>query len=225
MSRLSNSLTVLAGKVKDHLIAAAAAEHAAIIAAMEAGHALIEAKAACKHSEWLPFLREAGAPERKAQRYMRLARTGLISDTVSDLGGIKATLEWAEGLKLPSDGEYLMASVSEDLRGFAWRDEQGYGVTALDLQSGSRSSLRRTIIAERAVFPILYALLDNRHAEMLFQIKERFNDDFHRLLTGEYCFKCESKMESLGEVPITIYWPLRRNESRECVQTFLSKAV
>lgn len=218
MPRLSNRLSVLAGEVKDHLIAAAAAEHAAIAAVMEAGHALIEAKAACKHSEWLPFLKEAGAPERTAQRYMRLARTGLKSDTVSDLGGVKATIEWAEGLKLPSDGEYLMALVSEDLRGFVWRVGQGYSVTVLDLQTGDTLSVGKAIFVERAVFPILYALLDNRHAEMRFQIKKRFCDDFHSLLTGEYRAKCDS---NLTEESITIHWPFRPGERLQPMQTFL----
>jgi hypothetical protein len=55
---------------------------------------LIEAKADCRHGEWLPFLNRAGVPERKAQRLMTLARSEMKSDAVSDLGGIKPALEF-----------------------------------------------------------------------------------------------------------------------------------
>jgi hypothetical protein len=75
-----------------------AAEKSAIDKAIEAGRLLCEAKATCCHGKWLPFLERSGVPERKAQRYMKLARSGLKSDTVSDLGGIKAALAWLESV-------------------------------------------------------------------------------------------------------------------------------
>ena len=46
----------------------------------------MEAKAACGHGEWLPWLAAAGVPERTAQRMMKLSAAGFESDTVSDLG-------------------------------------------------------------------------------------------------------------------------------------------
>jgi hypothetical protein len=82
----SNSLTVLADRIRDAIGASFAAEKTAIEKAIEAGHLLHEAKDVCQHGEWLPFLHRAGMPERKAQRYMKLARSGLKPDTVSDLG-------------------------------------------------------------------------------------------------------------------------------------------
>ena len=63
---------------------------------IEAGHALIEAKALVKHGEWLPFLKEhCDLPERTAQLYMKIARTGLESATVADIGlRAAAKVEW-----------------------------------------------------------------------------------------------------------------------------------
>ena len=66
----------------------------AIQAYLDCGAALIEAKAACGHGAWLPWLEGAGIPERTAQRMMKLAGEGFESDTVTDLGGIRAALEW-----------------------------------------------------------------------------------------------------------------------------------
>src|SRR5258708_1862419 len=109
---LSNSLTVLADQIKDAITASATAEKTAIEKALEAGHLLHEAKCACHYGEWLPFLQRAGMPERKAQRYMKLAKSGLKSDTVSDLGGIKASLKWVEGLRLPGPNELLLVSLN-----------------------------------------------------------------------------------------------------------------
>jgi len=55
--------------------------------ALEAGHALLEAKSLVKHGEWLPWLKEhCGLPERTAQLYMKLAKQGLDETVVAALG-------------------------------------------------------------------------------------------------------------------------------------------
>lgn len=55
--------------------------------AIEAGNRLIEAKSLVQHGEWEAWLREhAAISPRTAQRYMRMARSGLKSDTLADLG-------------------------------------------------------------------------------------------------------------------------------------------
>jgi hypothetical protein len=83
----SNRLPVLAAEIRRahadvQEAAKTAAEHA-----IRAGHALIEAKKLVKHGEWLPWLREHCAlPERTAQLYMRIAKSGLESATDADLG-------------------------------------------------------------------------------------------------------------------------------------------
>lgn len=88
----SNRLPILAAEIrKAHADVQEAAKTAAE-RAIEAGHALIEAKELLKHGEWLPWLREhCELPERTAQAYMRLARSGIKSATVADLG-LKAAL-------------------------------------------------------------------------------------------------------------------------------------
>ncbi len=82
-----NQLPVLAAEIrKAHADVQDAAKTAAE-RAIEAGHALIEAKALVRHGEWLPWLREHCAlPERTAQVYMKIAGLGLKSATVAVLG-------------------------------------------------------------------------------------------------------------------------------------------
>lgn len=173
----SNSLTVLADRIKDVIGASVAAEKTAIEKALEAGHLLDEARVACNHGDWLPFLHRAGMPERKAQRYMRLAKSGLKSDTVSDLGGIKAALKWAEGLRLPGPNELLLVS----LNGFTsvserwaavWHDGVGHKFASFNPESGWFDELTRPLISPAYVLPAVFASLDNRHSEMSFRIVE-----------------------------------------------------
>ena len=91
---MSNRLPVLAEDIRRAHDAAQTAATLAAGKAIEAGHALAEAKGLIGHGGWLPFLADAGVPERTAQRYMTLARSGLKSDIVSDLGGITAALRF-----------------------------------------------------------------------------------------------------------------------------------
>lgn len=94
MSRHGNNrLAVLAAEiVRADLLFRRATEEAAQ-AAIDAGNALIEAKSLLKHGEWLPWL-AANVPmsQRSVSRYMRIARSGMKSDTVANLG-IRATDE------------------------------------------------------------------------------------------------------------------------------------
>src|SRR5437868_7881990 len=113
MVKLSNSLADLAERVNIALQDSSTAETLAIDKVIEAGNLLVEAKANCRHGDWLPFLQRAAVPERQAQRYMRLAKSGLELRHVSDLGGIKAALRWTEGLRLPDAGEYLFVSLDD----------------------------------------------------------------------------------------------------------------
>lgn len=95
MSALSsNALSDKAETIRGLMAASQAAHLDSIEKALAAGHELVAAKVECRHGEWLPFLERAGVHERKAQRLMTLARSGLKADTVSDLGGIKATLDF-----------------------------------------------------------------------------------------------------------------------------------
>ena len=66
----------------------------AVIAYLEGGQALFQARELARHGEWLPLLAEFGIPERQARRMMQLAREfGANADAVLELGGIRAALE------------------------------------------------------------------------------------------------------------------------------------
>jgi hypothetical protein len=94
---------------------------------IDAGHKLIAAKAALAHGPWLPFLCRVGIHERKARRFMRLAASGLKSDSVSDLGRMKAALMWLPlryeflKLQLPAIGRVLVGISGND-RAWIWAD-------------------------------------------------------------------------------------------------------
>jgi hypothetical protein len=85
--RLSNRLPTLAAEIRRAHADVYEAATVAAQRAIDAGHALIEAKGLVQHGEWLPWLREHCAlAERSAQLYMKIARSGLESATVADLG-------------------------------------------------------------------------------------------------------------------------------------------
>lgn len=92
MSGLTNAQADEAEQIKSLMAESEAAHRISVDKALEAGLRLIEAKSACAHGTWLPFLKRVGVQERKAQRLMKLAQSGLKSDTVTDLGGIKGAL-------------------------------------------------------------------------------------------------------------------------------------
>lgn len=113
MTELSNSLADLAERVKQAAEASALAERTTIEKAIEAGELLCQANDEAKHGEWLPFLARAGVPERKAQRFMQLARSGLKSDTCRDLGGIKGALAFIAKRKAAVEMLSSLAEVHE----------------------------------------------------------------------------------------------------------------
>ena len=90
---MSNRLAHLQGVATAEYQRHQRASAEAIQAYLDCGAALVEAKAACGHGDWLPWLATAGVPERTAQRMMKLAAAGLKSDTVTYFGGIAATID------------------------------------------------------------------------------------------------------------------------------------
>ncbi len=96
---------------------------------LEAGRLLIEAKAECTHGDWLPFLEMTGVHERQARRLMQLARSGLKSDTVSDLGGVTAALEYL--------AEKKQSEPEDDI--WKWAEDRASGpISVLDLEMERR---------------------------------------------------------------------------------------
>jgi hypothetical protein len=83
----SNRLPVLAAQICEAHAGVRAAATTAAERAIEAGHALLEAKALVAHGQWLPWLKQyCRLPERTAQFYMKIAKLGLKPATVADIG-------------------------------------------------------------------------------------------------------------------------------------------
>lgn len=136
MSRLkSNSLSTAAESIRMLIIESEALALESIDKSIDAGRLLVLAKEECGHGQWLPFLERAEVPERKAQRLMQLARSGLKSDTVSDLGGLKAALEFLAQRRLPGLGQSLTVTCHSD-EGNPFRSELAAFVWPSDRHAG-----------------------------------------------------------------------------------------
>lgn len=97
----SNRLPLLAEEIRQAHAGVKEAAQTAAERAIEAGHALIEAKGLVKHGEWLPWLKQhCRISERTAQLYMKIVRLGLKSETVADLG-VKAASKVVSVIKDP----------------------------------------------------------------------------------------------------------------------------
>lgn len=84
MQTLSNRLAELADQ-------AAGSYRRSVEEWMATAETLREARELCEHGEWIPFLDRAGIHQRTARNMVRLAR--FKSETVTDLGGVRETLE------------------------------------------------------------------------------------------------------------------------------------
>jgi hypothetical protein len=83
----NNRLPVLAAEIRSAHEGVEIAARTAAERAVAAGKALIEAKALLPHGAWLPWLREhCRIPERSVQFYMRIAKLGLESATIAEIG-------------------------------------------------------------------------------------------------------------------------------------------
>ena len=113
---MSNRLPHLEDAARSAHTAIGTHEKAAAEKALQAGAALIEAKPLVKHGQWKSWLAGTGIPERSAQRYMALARGGLKSAIVADLGLAEAARLAGLGYRLwPGDDRIHHAEgVEED---------------------------------------------------------------------------------------------------------------
>lgn len=185
---LSNVLSDLAERIRQSDEVTRSYERMAAAGAIASGEMLLQAKDACRHGEWLPFLARAGMPERKAQRLMQIAHSGLKPDTVSDLG-IRATLELIAKRRFPEPGFMLMVSpgpcaltnpkaMSERLAANIFESEQHpdhFDMVTLDLRAGDYEAshvLRRPVHrdAEWAVFRHLDEILQTEPSELLYEV-------------------------------------------------------
>jgi hypothetical protein len=83
---MNNRLPHLKAVVHEAHAAVGRHERAAAERALEAGAALIEARAIVGHGGWSSWLAESAIPQRSAQRYMALARGGPEPASVANLG-------------------------------------------------------------------------------------------------------------------------------------------
>lgn len=113
---MSNRLPHLKDSARAAHNAVGAHEKAAAARALEAGAALVEAKALIRHGAWKSWLSGTGIPERSAQRYMALTRGGLESAIVADMGVAEASRLAGLGYRFwPGDDRVLHAEgVEED---------------------------------------------------------------------------------------------------------------
>ncbi|MGR3804813.1 DUF3102 domain-containing protein [Marinibacterium profundimaris] len=127
---MSNRLPAIAADLADLHSEIQTHNVAAAEKAIAAGRLLTEAKALAGHGTWLPFLAEAGIPDRTAQNYMRLWRSGLNAPLVADLGGIRAALSFLAKWRMPGLEEALYISIGDKRPvdcatvnfAFVWRD-------------------------------------------------------------------------------------------------------
>mgnify|MGYP006285361379 CR=1 FL=1 len=85
--------------------------------AIDAGRLLVEAKKLVGHGGWLPWLKEhVGMSERTARRYMQLAKAGLKTAIVADLGVVGAIDLAADitSIPLPEPGEVIQGVDKDD---------------------------------------------------------------------------------------------------------------
>ena len=112
---MSNQLPHLEQAARAAHTAIGAHEKAAAEKALQAGAALVEAKSLVKHGQWKIWLAGTGIPERSAQRYMALARGGLKSAIVADLGLAEAARLAGLGHRLwPEDDQVHHAEGVEE---------------------------------------------------------------------------------------------------------------
>lgn len=118
---MSNRLPIIVDEIKRAHDDARTAARFSAERAMEAGRLLIEAKASVGHGEWLPWLRvNVQMSERTARGYMTLAKSGLKSATVADLG-LRASLARVARRKGPAfdlrAGTWLWLEAGERVQG------------------------------------------------------------------------------------------------------------
>jgi|GEM_PF-3428090 len=150
MSAGSNRLTVLAADIKAAHLEIQASAEAMAERALLAGNALIEAKGIVRHGEWSRWLQDHCAlSERSAQRYMQMARAGLKSATVADLGIRGAAASIAR-----------RSSAAGDPSSVAWADEFAIMLLAMLADYASQPTPQRRRATRLAVLDTMVVGVD-----------------------------------------------------------------
>lgn len=114
----NNTLPTLAAEIRvAHQRVRASAIEAAE-QAIRAGHLLVEARALVRHGAWAQWLQaNVGFSDRSARRYMQIARAGLNSATVAEIGLRRSAEALAEGrgpIPICADEIEVFASIAMD---------------------------------------------------------------------------------------------------------------
>ena len=118
-------------------------------AAITVGGLLLEMRTALKHGEFGPYVAGLDIEERTARNWIAVARTGFKSETVSDLGGLKAILAALSGRQhpinriaaetyaehCPADETALVRDLADSMAATGW-DSRSAILIAPDLAGG-----------------------------------------------------------------------------------------
>ncbi len=138
----SNRLPVLAATIRRAHADVGRSAIALAERALEAGAALIEAKAALPHGSWEVWLKaNTGLSNRTARRYMQLSSAGLKSATVAVLG-LRGAIETIASWPLPEPGTVVVVKCThhapDELMAFIWpAKEGGFNTYVLDGECNS----------------------------------------------------------------------------------------
>lgn len=162
--------------------------------ALEIGTDLIEAKEACLHGQWLPFLRDVGFSASTAANYMRIAREVSADSKMAQLPYTKILAL----LAAPPEEREELATAAEDMSAAEIRrltEERNKAAEAANIESCRAEQAEKTIKELRAKLQESERMADQRledlkqAREMTGEMIKSHNDEIGdlkaRLLTAE----------------------------------------
>lgn len=151
--------------------------------ALEIGNDLIEAKEACGHGQWLPFLRDVGFSASTAANYMRIAKEVGSDSRMAQLPYTKILAV----LAAPPEEREELAAAAEDMSAAEIRrltDERNRAVEAANVETSRADQAEEALRKSEADAKEFY----DRNASLRTQIQnleaklDRKEDEMQRLL-------------------------------------------
>lgn len=177
--------------------------------ALEIGNDLIEAKEACEHGQWLPFLRDVGFSSSTAANYMRIAKEVSADSRVAQLPYTKILAV----LAAPPEEREELAAAAEDMSAAEIRrltEERNRAAEAANAETARADMAEEALKRSEADAKEIYDKNASLRVEIQnLQVKlERVNDEKRRnemaqLKTTEdlktYAHALESRLEDKEE--------------------------
>lgn len=136
--------------------------------ALEIGNDLIEAKEACDHGQWMPFLREIGFSASTAANYMRIAREVGADSKMAQLPYTKILAL----LAAPPEEREELATVAEDMSAAEIRkltEERNKAAEAANMETARADALKEELEKTRSHYQSYVSemaqKLDDKEAE------------------------------------------------------------